>query len=496
MKKCVTIFKLLLTSAIILLSIQLKSQTKDFEKGLFNNWSINANIGNSQYFGDISNSSNPFSLIKDNTAWAYGVMASKQLTPVFGIRGQFIKGKLKGRKDNYTNGAPANLEFEADYFELNFNTSIDLFNIIMDYKSDRLFNLYGVFGIGLSNFQGQTKNYKTNTLIRSFGHDQGGGIGGWEVDGMLYGGGGAKIRISNSFDATAEMSLKFIGNDQLDGAVGGFKYDLYSYNCIGITYKFGQSEKKKKVIYEEPKIIETEPTQVEVIKEEPKIIEPVKIDTVKEVPVILETQNIIPEILPVATVNNEFKVQVMASKTKVDPAFIQKKFGITDTIREDYDGIWYRYSVGSFQEFWKAKEEAKKLISKNKVYGAFVVGFKDGKRLNSFMELLSADEKKEIQSTLNNVNQATSNIGLYYRIQVIALNKKMADETLFKQKYQITQEIYEEFINNLYVYTVGNETDYAKAVDLKNQIKKSGITDAFIVTFKNNKRVSIIEAGE
>jgi hypothetical protein len=68
----------------------------------------------------------------------------------------------------------------------------------------------------------------------------------------------------------------------------------------------------------------------------------------------------------------------------------------------------------------------------------------------------------------------------------------MANESAFKQKYNINEDIFEEFLNNLYIYTAGNEMEYTKIVDLKNQIIRNGIKDAFIVTFKNNKRISII----
>ncbi len=503
MKNTFTLSRNVLLIVILLNCFNLKSQNNEFNKGLLKNWSVNLHLGNTQYFGDISNGSNPFSLLEYNTAWAYGIGVSKQISPVFGIRSQFVKGRFKGRKDNYTNGAPANLKFTADYFELNLNTTIDLFNLIMKYNSERRINLYGIFGIGLSHFQGESINYKTNTIIRSFGHEMGSGLGGWQVEGMLYGGGGLKVRINKSFDAFGEITLKSIANDDLDGQTGGFKYDMFSYNCIGISYNIGNADKKKKVIFDEPKIQdlepvkEPEPTVVEVVKEEPKIIEPTVTNVEqKEAPVILENPTPTPQpIIATTTVtpsaNKEFKVQVLASKTKVETKSIQKKFAITDEIREDYDGIWYRYSVGSQQELWKAKEDAKKLISKNKVYGAFVVGIKDGKRLNSFKELLNTADKEEMNKALNEVSTTVSLEGIYYRVQLVALSKKLKNEEEFKLKYKITQEIFEEIINNLYIYTTGNETEFTKIVETKNKIRENGIKDAYIVTYKNNKRISI-----
>lgn len=498
MKNITTIFKSIAILALLLICSNIYSQEIDFNKGLLKNWSVNLHVGNTQYFGDISNGSNPFSLLEYNTAWAYGLGVSKQISPVFGIRSQFIKGRFKGRKDNYSNRAPANLKFSADYFELNLNTTIDLFNLIMKYNSERRINLYGVFGLGLSHFQGESVNYKTNKLIRSFGNGMGNGLSGWQVEGMMYGGGGLKLRISKSFDAFGEITLKSIANDDLDGIVGGFKFDMFSYNCIGIAYNFGNASGKKKVIFEEPKIQDIEPVKeadpavVEVVKEEPKVIEPPVTNVEQKTePVIIEKPEPTPQPIVAKPITKEFKVQVMASKTKVDTKSIQKKFAITDDIREDYDGNWYRYSVGSQQELWKAKEDAKKLISKNKVYGAFVVGFKDGKRLNSYKELLNATEKEEMDNSLTEISKSVSAVGVFYRVQIVALSKKMKNEADFKLKYKIDQEIFEEMINNLYIYTTGNETEFSKIVVEKNKLRENGIKDAFIVTYKNNKRVSI-----
>lgn len=502
MRKILNILRLFLIIDLILLNTNLNAQNDNFNYGFFDNWSVNLNAGNTQFYGNITNLNNLSSILKYNTTWSYGGIVAKQLTPVFGIRTQFIKGRLKGRRDMLINNIPASPKFDADYFEMNLNTSIDFFNIFMQYKSDRLFNLYGIVGIGLSNFEGQTIDLVNNNTIHSFGYGKGSGIGGWQVEGSVFWGGGAKIRLSNSFDINAEVAFKYINYDKLDGIAGGFKHNSYTYNSLGITYKFGNAEKKKKIVYNEPeikeveKVKEVEPAKIEVVKEEPKIIEPViteikKEEVKKEEPVILEKPVETPQPIKVTEPSHEFRVQVLASTVKVPIASIQKRYGISEPIKEDYDGTWFRYSVGSYQEFWKAKEESKKLISRNKVYGAFVVGYKDGKRLKSYTELLSKNEKIESKTQTPKVTQTNTNFGITYKVQVIALSKKMVNEASFKNKYAINQNLEEEFINNLYVYTVGNETEYAKVLELKNSIRINGITDAFIVTYKDNKRVSI-----
>lgn len=489
------IYRLFFTFIILFIFFNVrftKAQNDEFSRKFFDNWSLNANFGISQYHGDVSGGTNPFVLLDNSTGFSYGLILKKQVSPVFGLRGQLIRGQLKGKKENYTSGTPANLELEADFFEMNFNTSLDFVNLLWGYNSKRPLNIYGFFGIGVGNYQGLAKNYVTNVVFHSFGNGYGKGISGWMLEGLLTGGGGAKIRISNSFDICLETSLKFWNTDKFDGKVGGFKYDFHSYHSFGLSYNFGKSEKHRRNIIQEPKVVEVEPEPVKITPAEPeapKIVEPVKTETKTEEPKsnILATPKPETQTFP----DYEYKVQVMASKTPVDISYIQKRFNINEPIREDYDGVWYRYSVGSFKEYQKARESANKLNTVNKVEGAFVVGFKNGKRLNSVKELLNYDEKNNDKIYNNIVTNPTVLEGIFYRIQVIALAKKMLKQEEFKQRYQLDSELHEEYFNNLYIYLIGEERDKNNAVILRNHIRNSGIPDAFIVKYINGIRQTV-----
>lgn len=458
------------------------SQNEELSRRFFANWAIEGNLGISQYFGDISGGTNPFALLDNSTGFSYGMILKKQISPVFGFRGQIIRGQIKGKKENFSSGTPANLQLEADFFEMNLGTSLDIINLIWGYNSKRPINIYGYFGIGLGNYQGFAKNYSTNIVFHSFGHGFGRGISGWMLEGLLTGGGGAKIRISNSFDICLETSLKFMNIDKFDGKEGGFKYDFYSYNSIGLSYNFGKSERSRRNIIQEPKVVEVEPEPVKITPvepETPKVVEPVKTDEVKSV--VTPAPKPEPQKVP----DFEYKVQVMASKTPVDISYIQKRFKLNEPIREDYDGVWYRYSVGSFKEYQKAKEHTIKLNSNNNVDGAFVVGFKNGRRLNNVKELINFNNKDNKVDT-NPKFYVTE--GIFFRVQLIALKRKMINQEQFKQLYQLDSELHEEFFNNLFVYLIGEEKDIKNATVLRNHIRSSGIKDAFIVKYINGIR--------
>jgi len=57
------------------------------------------------------------------------------------------------------------------------------------------------------------------------------------------------------------------------------------------------------------------------------------------------------------------------------------EYHLKEQIREDHTDKWYRYSVGEFKSYLEASKYKRILNTRNKIKGAFVVKFKDGKRV-------------------------------------------------------------------------------------------------------------------
>ena len=211
-------------------------------------WLINANIGAMQYYGDVAEKSDPFSQMAHGTAWGYGIILGRQFSPVLGLRGQFLAGKIKSKKDKYKGGAPANLSFESTVIEFNVHGTVNFSNWFFKYKPDRLFSIYGFLGIGLTNFEGETK--QNGKIIHSFGHGAGKGLGGRQIEGVIPIGTGLEIRLNDKFTVNLETSMHGVGNDELDGVKGGSDYDVYGYTSAGLTYKFNFTSGLNKMLNE------------------------------------------------------------------------------------------------------------------------------------------------------------------------------------------------------------------------------------------------------
>ncbi|MCD4736135.1 MAG: outer membrane beta-barrel protein [Bacteroidales bacterium] len=195
----------------------------------------------------------------------------------------------------------------------------------------------------------------------------------------------------------------------------------------------------------------------------------------------------IPEIVEEPVPEIEFKVQVRAAyKAMIPLQRLANKYHLRDSIREDFVGNWYRYSVGSFETYAEAREYRSVIIKEHKVYDAFVVAFRNGVRLNSLSEL------QEITPTpFPEDDTKYEETGTVYRVQILALlHNKVTIEAL-KDIYGITEEVSEEIYGKWRKYIVGEFTSITEANQMQQKMIAKGITDAFIVIYKNGERISV-----
>ncbi len=80
--------------------------------------------------------------------------------------------------------------------------------------------------------------------------------------------------------------------------------------------------------------------------------------------------------------------------------------------------------------------------------------------------------------------------GVIYRIQIMALRKHNYDPDYLKGKYNIDKTIQKETVDNWNKYIVGEFTTFEDAQQYRSELKSYGIIDAFIVKYKDGKRLS------
>src|ERR1035437_7332896 len=254
-------------------------EKKPIEKNniISNRWLIDVNGGSTQYWGNLK-SRNLGTTLKHPVTLGYGIVLTRQISPVISIRGQFLMGNLKGRKELLSNDSSADLNYHSDSLEGNITVKMSFTDLIMCYKPNRSFTLYGLAGIGMSNFQGETINYNTGIPVNSLGYGSGKGINGYELDGMGTVGIGMTFRLSKACYLAFENSMKFIHENKLNEINSKIPFDLYGYSSLGLSYKFGLKNATK---HPPVKISDqAKPKPVEVKKE---VVPAPKVETKPEV---------------------------------------------------------------------------------------------------------------------------------------------------------------------------------------------------------------------
>ena len=479
--------KTLFISTFILFSFLSTAQNRSY-------WDIQLNAGTSLFFGDIKQYNiAPVSNYENEWRMGFGLQAGRQLSYVFGLRGQFLYGKLAGTRREWKR------YFNADYYETNLNATMNLNNLFgKNKRSDRFFNTYLIVGIGLTQYNSTVYELGTDKILHQVGHGNGSGIKGRSLEGILTGGLGVDFRINDHFRINLESVNRALNSDNLDHWEKGFKYDIYNYTSIGVSYRFGLKNKQSKSsikadyyptdnesipsMEEENKNLDTlsiEENVEPLMPPEPDSVEAKVIEI--EPPIIEEEDTVIIEPVVVPKPEKEYRIQIAARYGKpLSILQLSEKYNIpADEIQESMYHGYYIYTVGSYNTYEEAKEARKRVIYQNGVPGAFIVAFKNGHRV----------DLKEITQP-----QPSGMKDLEYRIQISARYGKPLSLSALSRKYNLPKErIREDIHNGFYIYTVGSFNTYEEAKEYKYQlIDNNGIQGAFVVAFKEGVRLDSI----
>ncbi len=148
----------IIVAVLFLLNISLNANAQKKnkkERPVKNYWSVNGNFGSNLFYGDLGEKENQ---------WAYGLSVSKKISPIFNINAQALYGSLKGSSKSIGQ------YFEADFYEYNLNLQVDLSTLIWGVNPDRTFSLYGLMGVGMSNWNTERYTIIGDTMVGGNGH--------------------------------------------------------------------------------------------------------------------------------------------------------------------------------------------------------------------------------------------------------------------------------------------------------------------------------------
>ena len=107
-------------------------------------------------------------------------------------------------------------------------------------------------------------------------------------------------------------------------------------------------------------------------------------------------------------------------------------------------------------------------------------------------EILKENQEKKTESIDNNkASSKKDTVGSIYKIQLSASKKRLALEP---KNFKGLKNVSVVFEDNIYKYIYGESNDYEEAKNQLKDVKAKGFDSAFLIAFKNGKKVSIQEA--
>ncbi len=401
--------KLSMCFAVILIcsSISSLAQSSMNYRDFKPQWEINLNGGLTQFYGDLWNGK---ILPNQNevNSWRYGkgLILGRQISPIFGIRLQAFMGEIDGEKKELS------ANFITDIYEFNLHSSINLSNLFDERKVNRTFNFYAVLGYGLVNYKTSKYLYDTDILFNQKGIGEGKGIDGMVLESAVVAGLGLNVKMGDHWGFNLESSNRLMLSDMIDLTDNSKNMDVYNYTSIGLQYRFGNSNGKRKKIKEEPfvqkKAVEKSELKKEVVKADEmpqkdteierketidEVAQEAKIKKENQTPVKVK-EEAVPAIKAEPKPKTktfselEYRVQIRACHNcKIPLQILSSTYGLdANLIKEDKYGAYHIYTVGSYPDYQKANEAKMILKQKNGVLDAFIVAFRNGQRLRKLPE--------------------------------------------------------------------------------------------------------------
>jgi hypothetical protein len=99
--------------------------------------------------------------------------------------------------------------------------------------------------------------------------------------------------------------------------------------------------------------------------------------------------------------------------------------------------------------------------------------------------------KIKINPKIVNTESDTKNQEIIFKVQIISSSTRLAK---YSSQFKRFESVWEYKDGGLYKYTIGNQKDLKSAYALQSELRKKGFSEAFVVAFKNGKRIPVREA--
>lgn len=345
-------------------------------------WDVGLDLGYTQFYGDVS-SHNYFQKLSGESRIGVEVYARRMFNPAVGAGIGLFSAGLRSIKDK-ENGKTVSYTMGGNFDDLSVFAYADFSNLIGNYRSSRKLSVYGKLGLGVSIWNTGLTNNITGSIIRS----------GTTSGSTKYAnkalcvplGAGLDYRINDHWAVHAGGTFTTVLSDDVDLWHGGFKYDQLFYTHVGVTY-YIQPGHHGSLLGEN-----NERTRHRRNRRKRQINK-------ASIPIFDYMVNPAPEVTPLkpkldelhvplkapsgekaTSTGVQFRIQIMASRVRLDPVLLQAKYKFDYPVKEVHQDGYYRYTIGQFRTYQQALTECRKILGMG-VHGAFVTAYRNGQRI-------------------------------------------------------------------------------------------------------------------
>lgn len=185
------------------------------------NWQFGLTIGPDFYYGDLNKKG---SLISHNASIAGGLIVTRQMTNVFGLRGELLMGGLNG--ENVSDNDPHRY-FNGVFSDMAVMATLDFYNLIFKFSPFRKVHVYGTGGVGII-------SWSSSSYVNGIKNS------GKNVAAFFPVGLGVFYTFANRINVGVELTGRAVTSDYLDQYSAKAKFDFINYLSFWTSINLNQ----------------------------------------------------------------------------------------------------------------------------------------------------------------------------------------------------------------------------------------------------------------
>ena len=217
----------------------------------YRDWAVGINLGTNLLAGDLSTFNPGSDEFYHGFDFAFGIHATKYLSSVWGIKGQFTYGSISGSNGAASPNTVIRVENSA-YFDYNFSAVMNLSALAMNgKKKERNFSILVSAGLGMT--QSQQTRFVDDVVDAVYAQGTNDPDNQFTNEVFVPADLILKWSLSPALDFDLGAQMKYNLSDIIDALPSGNSNDIVYYPHVGITYNFGHEDKERRsVIYSNP----------------------------------------------------------------------------------------------------------------------------------------------------------------------------------------------------------------------------------------------------